>query len=101
MKAEFAGNRRWIVLGEDGRHATLGRASAPTADELAAAEAALVAQALSGWLAVMGGEYWRRRARLSLFEVQPMASPASAFSKAVAAFEARRAASLAEARQAA
>ena len=79
----------------------MGRASAPTPDEIAAVEAALVAQGLSGWLALMGGQYWRHRARLSVQSVQPMAAPASTFSEAVAAFEALRAACMTEARRAA
>ena len=51
---------RWIVLGTDGRHVSLGRTE-PTEMEVMAASDALAAQGLSGWLARMQGEYYRRR----------------------------------------
>jgi len=51
---------RWIVLGTDGRHVSLGR-SEPSEAEVMAASDALAAQGLSGWLARMQGEYYRRR----------------------------------------
>jgi hypothetical protein len=40
------GERRWIVLGEDGRHITMGRHSDPSPEEVAKAEAGLAAQGL-------------------------------------------------------
>jgi hypothetical protein len=52
-------SRTWIVLGQDGRHVTLGRA-APTDEEIVAASEALAAQGLGGWIAAMGGSYWGR-----------------------------------------
>ena len=51
---------RWIVLGADGRHVSLGR-SEPSEAEVKAASDALVAQGLTGWLAQMQGEYYSRR----------------------------------------
>ena len=51
---------RWIVLGEDGRHVSLGRAE-PSEAEIASASDALAAQGLSGWLARMQGDYYSRR----------------------------------------
>jgi len=48
--------QRWIVLGTDGRHVSLGRAK-PSATEIATANNALAAQGLSGWLARMQGAY--------------------------------------------
>ncbi|MCA3371745.1 MAG: hypothetical protein INF89_19850 [Roseomonas sp.] len=51
---------RWIVLGADGRHVSLGRAE-PSEMEVMAASDALAAQGLSGWLARMHGEYYSRR----------------------------------------
>jgi hypothetical protein len=51
---------RWIVLGTDGRHVSLGR-SEPSEAEVASASDALAAQGLSGWLARMRGEYYSRR----------------------------------------
>ena len=50
---------RWIVLGTDGRHVSLGRTE-PTEMEVLAASDALAAQGLSGWLARLQGEYYSR-----------------------------------------
>ncbi len=50
---------RWIVLGADGRHVSLGRTE-PSEAEITAANDALAAQGLSGWLVRMQGEYYRR-----------------------------------------
>ena len=50
---------RWIVLGTDGRHVSLGRTE-PSEAEVMAASDALAAQGLSGWLARMQGEYYSR-----------------------------------------
>ncbi|MCA3273552.1 MAG: hypothetical protein ING12_16325 [Roseomonas sp.] len=51
---------RWIVLGTDGRHVSLGRAE-PTEIEVVAASDTLAEQGLSGWLARMQGDYYSRR----------------------------------------
>ena len=59
---------RWIVLGTDGRHVSLGRAE-PSEAEVMAASDALAAQRLSGWLARMQGEYYSRR-RVTLEPLQ-------------------------------
>ena len=50
---------RWIVLGTDGRHVSLGRTE-PSEAEIATASDALAAQGLSGWLARMQGDYYSR-----------------------------------------
>ena len=50
---------RWMVLGTDGRHVSLGR-SEPSEAEVMAASDALATQGLSGWLARMQGEYYSR-----------------------------------------
>jgi len=63
------GERRWILLGQDGRHVTLGRAVPPTHDEIAAASVALADQCLGGWIATMDGSYWGR-GRVTLAPVQ-------------------------------
>ena len=59
---------RWMVLGTDGRHVSLGRAEPSEADVMAASDA-LAAQGLSGWLARMQGEYYSR-ARVTLEPLQ-------------------------------
>jgi hypothetical protein len=51
--------QRWIVLGTDGQHVSLGR-SEPSEAQVKAASDALAAQGLSGWLARMQGEYYSR-----------------------------------------
>jgi hypothetical protein len=51
---------RWMVLGTDGRHVSLGRTE-PSEAEIASASGALAAQGLSGWLAHMQGDYYSRR----------------------------------------
>ena len=50
---------RWMVLGTDGRHVSLGRAE-PSEAEVQTASDALAAQGLSGWLAHMQGAYYSR-----------------------------------------
>lgn len=85
--------RRWIILGEDGRHVTMGRHSDPSPDELAQAEASLEAQGLAGWLAVMEGGYYERR-KPALMMVRPLCNPQRPFVEAADAFEAAREAAL-------
>jgi hypothetical protein len=58
MQAET--ETRWMVLGTDGRHVSLGRTE-PSEAEIATASDALAAQGLTGWLARMQGEYYSRR----------------------------------------
>ena len=71
MKATTA--TRWIALGTDGRHVSLGR-SEPSEAEVMAASDALAAQGLSGWLARMQGEYYSRR-RVTLEPLQRIGAP--------------------------
>ena len=58
MQAET--ETRWMVLGADGRHVSLGRTEPSEAEVMAASEA-LAAQGLSGWLVRMQGDYYSRR----------------------------------------
>ena len=51
---------RWIVVGTDGRHVSLGRTEPSEAEVLAASDA-LAAQGLSGWLARVQSDYYSRR----------------------------------------
>jgi hypothetical protein len=51
--------KRWLVIIEDGRHSTLGRATDPTSEEIDRAAAGLDASGLAGWLAVSEGTYYR------------------------------------------
>ena len=82
--------RRWIILAQDGRHVTLGRAAPPSAAEVEAAAAALATQGLAGWLATLEGDYWSR-GRVELAPMQIIGtSVALEWAAAVAAFGARR-----------
>ena len=60
--------QRWVVLGSDGRHVSLGRTE-PSEAEVNTASDALATQGLSGWLARMQGDYYSR-ARVTLEPLQ-------------------------------
>ena len=80
---------RWIVLGADGRHVSLGRAE-PSEAEVMAASDALAAQGISGWLARMHGEYYSRR-KVTLEPLQRIGIAHDAdWQAALAAFHAAR-----------
>ena len=80
--------RRWIILAQDGRHVTMGRAAPPSETEVEAAAAALVAQGLAGWLATLDGNDWSRR-RVSLAPLQMLGGGAPLdWPAAITAFEA-------------
>ena len=80
---------RWMVLGTDGRHVSLGRTE-PSEAEIATASDALAAQGLSGWLARMQGEYYSRR-RVTLEPLQRIGISHDAdWQAALAAFHAAR-----------
>ncbi len=80
---------RWIVLGTDGRHVSLGRTK-PSEAEIATASDALAAQGLSGCLARMQGEYYSRR-KVTLEPLQRIGAEHEAdWQAAVAAFHAAR-----------
>ena len=80
---------RWIVLGTDGRHVSLGR-SEPSVAEVMTASDALAAQGLSGWLARMWGEYYSRK-NVTLEPLQRIGADDEAdWQAALAAFHAAR-----------
>ena len=80
---------RWIVLGTDGRHVSLGRIE-PSQAEVMAASDALAAQGLSGWLASIQGDYYSR-GRVMLEPIQRIGAPHDAdLQAALAAFHAAR-----------
>ena len=68
------------MVGEDGRYVTLGRASDPSEQEILDAEKALIAQGLSGWLAVMQGNPYLG-AVPRLMEVRALGEPTAPFEK--------------------
>ena len=80
---------RWIVLGTDGRHVSLGRTE-PSEAEIATASDALAAQGLSGWLARMQGDYYSRR-KVTLEALQRIGAAHDAdWQAALTAFHAAR-----------
>ncbi|MCA3332314.1 MAG: hypothetical protein INF80_18120 [Roseomonas sp.] len=80
---------RWIVLGTDGRHVSLGRTE-PSEAEIATASDALAAQGLSGWLARLQGDYYSR-ARVTLEPLQRIGIAHDAnWQAALTAFQAAR-----------
>ena len=87
MKAEA--ETRWIVLGTDGRHVSLGRTEPSEAEVLAASDT-LAAQGLSGWLARMRGEYYSR-GKVTLESLQRIGAEHEAdWEAALSAFHAAR-----------
>ena len=80
---------RWIVLGTDGRHVSLGRTE-PSEAEIATASDALAAQGLSGWLARLHGAYYSR-GKVMLEPLQRIGADHEAdWQAALAAFHAAR-----------
>ena len=80
---------RWIVLGTEGRHVSLGRTE-PSEAEVKTASDALAAQGLSGWLARMQGEYYSR-SKISVEPLQRIGITHDAdWQAALAAFHAAR-----------
>ena len=89
MRGESS-ERRWLMLGTDGRHTCVGRATDPTESEVSRTEAVLAAGGLSGWLAVFAGDYWGP-GDVALFVARPLgAPPGDGWDAAVAAFRAHR-----------
>ena len=85
-----ARERRWIILGDDGRHVSIGQATDPSEDELARAAEGLQAAGLGGWVAILEGGYYQTRGKVSLMMVREIAPPASPWETAVSLFMARR-----------
>ena len=80
---------RWIVLGTDGRHVSLGRTE-PSEAEIATASDALAGQGLSGWLARLRGAYYSR-GKVTLEPLQRIgADQDENWQAALAAFNAAR-----------
>ncbi|MEI6161872.1 MAG: hypothetical protein WCP77_18705, partial [Roseococcus sp.] len=53
---------RWLIIAQDGRHVTIGRAAPPSDDEVMRCAETLVAQGMAGgWFVTMTGAYWGRR----------------------------------------
>ena len=81
--------KRWIILGDDGRHATIGRHSDPSEEELIRATDALQANSQGGWLAVAEGRYYSGE-KISVLMVRELAPPRVSWDEALAAFQTAR-----------
>ena len=81
--------RRWVVISEDGRHATLGRHTDPSEDEIKTAEAALTASGTAGWLAVTEGVYYSEDA-MTVLQVRTLGTPEVTWDAASSRFLALR-----------
>lgn len=92
--SSFSNDPRTIILGDDGRHVTLGRHSAPDEAEIAQAVAALERQGMGGWLATMSGTLYQRRCP-TLTMLRSLGQPRQSWGDAVAAFRANHAETLA------
>ena len=87
---------RWIALGAEGRHVSLGRTE-PSEAEVMAASDALAAQGLSGWLVCMQGDYYSRR-KVTLEPLKRIGAEHEAdWQAALAAFQRLRGLALAQA----
>jgi hypothetical protein len=90
----MAKERRWIVLSEDGRHISIGRASDPDETELVTLVDALRSQNTGGWLAVMEGDYHGAHKTPVLMMVRVLTPCTVTWDNAAAAFQQRRMQSL-------
>ena len=87
-KAERLGERRWIVLSEDGRYAPVVCFLEPAQEEIAEVERSMRASGLAGWLAIMDGMPYGPAP--SLLRVRSLADPPGNWDDAVAQFLKRR-----------
>jgi len=86
-ETQESGDRRWIILCEDGRYATVD--ADPTPDEIGEAENSLRSSGLAGWLAIMeGSPYGLPTPRL--MPVRSLADPRGSWDDVVANFLERR-----------
>ena len=83
-------DRRWVLVTDDGAVSTLGRATDPTAEELARVEETLLARATGGWLAVQSHSFHRGPPPPTFVAVRRLAAEGLSFEDAVAAAVARR-----------
>lgn len=91
----MVGERRWIILADDGRHSAIGRHTDPSDEEIARAGEQLRALGLGGWLAVSEGGYYQPSDKVSLMMVREIAPTAQPWETAVAAFMMIRSAAIA------
>mgnify|MGYP003366633005 CR=1 FL=1 len=62
--------KRWMIIAEDGRHATLGQYRCPTEEEISRVAASLSANRLGAWLVLGDGDYYQIRRPFELEKVR-------------------------------
>ncbi|MDI6653686.1 hypothetical protein QMA67_12170 [Gluconobacter japonicus] len=62
--------KRWMIIAEDGRHATLGEHRSPSEEEIDQVTASLSAHGLGGWLVLGDGDYYQPRTPFDLEKVR-------------------------------
>jgi hypothetical protein len=82
-------DRRWVVITPEGQVATVGRASDPSENELAALEQALLSRCKGGWLAIQSHSLYQASFP-EFVEVRRLGEPAETFESAVQALRSSR-----------
>lgn len=82
--------KRWLVVTEDGSHATLGRHTDPAEHEIAEIGRRCDQLGLAAWLAVSEGRY-HSRDRMSLMMVRPITEKVADWPEAERLWNERRA----------
>jgi len=80
----------WMIIVGDGHHVWLGRNSDPSDAEIEAASAQLNAKALTGWLAVLKGDYWSRKRPLEVMLVRQLSQKGGDWESALQAWRDKR-----------
>ncbi len=65
-------DRRWVIIGDDGRHVTIGRHSDPSEIDLLRAAEALRGTNSGGWLAITEGNYYSAEGKFSVMMVREL-----------------------------
>ena len=77
--------RRWVVISEDGRHASLGQHTDPSEEEITRVEVALAASGTAGWLAVTEGVYYSHDV-ITVLQVRVLGTPSVSWEEASSKF---------------
>jgi hypothetical protein len=89
MATEGKRERRWIILGDDGWHVTVGRHTDPSPEEVDRAAEILRQTGAGGWLAVTDGLYYGRGG-LSVMMVREIAPSRRTWEEALVLFHGTR-----------
>ena len=86
FEEELGMTQTTIILADDGRHVSVGRATEPSEPEIISSAQGLVALGLGGWLVRMSGPYYSPSEPVTLTMLRELASPARSFEEAEAKF---------------